>query len=325
LSRDPIEEFLAQLAQGQKDSQGRFTLGREQAAEKLRRFQLADPNHYVLNVVAAATASGAERLDVRVDADDCEMTLVGGRRPGELDDLLTSLLNSEQPAEELYLRELARAVYGSLGLRPTRVTVTTWDGQSGSELSLRGERQATRALARPPWKPAAAGLRLHVREEFSSQVLGRFLGRLTGAGTPAGDLLQARCRYSPLPVTLNGNALNLAYDLGECRSVLHLDGGHGLRAVWKGNPHQRRKASEGCSAWLGFAPQSQWGKTLLVLVRGVSFPLDPTRVGGVGLRGVILDDRLSKDLSQEKLVEDETFQSMLQQVREAAGNGDPRR
>lgn len=94
------EELLAQLrAGGRVDSQGKFTLAGEAAREKLRRFQLRNPTHYLLFALRAAVAAGASELiveylpwHVRIDAP--------GWTPPRRENLVSGLFESpdEQPA-----------------------------------------------------------------------------------------------------------------------------------------------------------------------------------------------------------------------------------
>ena len=60
---DDAAQLIAELqAQGVVDSDGLFTLDRDQARRKLQLFQLANPARFVLELVQAAVLKGASRL-----------------------------------------------------------------------------------------------------------------------------------------------------------------------------------------------------------------------------------------------------------------------
>ncbi|MCA9796594.1 MAG: hypothetical protein KC910_32520, partial [Candidatus Eremiobacteraeota bacterium] len=60
-----LEDFLeGQRRHGQQDSSGVFTLDLARAQATLRRFQLADPNFYLLQLVQGAVALQAERVEL---------------------------------------------------------------------------------------------------------------------------------------------------------------------------------------------------------------------------------------------------------------------
>lgn len=75
-----LEEFLqAEQQRGRTVSHGEFTLAREKALEKLAAYQLPFPEAWVLKIVQAAVASGAERLEIKQTPTD---TLFGFNSPG---------------------------------------------------------------------------------------------------------------------------------------------------------------------------------------------------------------------------------------------------
>jgi hypothetical protein len=54
-----LEDLVASLrADGSVESEGQFTLDREQARSKMQKFQLADARRYVLELVQAAVLRG---------------------------------------------------------------------------------------------------------------------------------------------------------------------------------------------------------------------------------------------------------------------------
>ena len=66
-----VDDLISDLRnEGEVVSEGRFTLDRDKAREKMRQFQLADPRAYVLELVQAAVLKGAAEIAFDIDADD---------------------------------------------------------------------------------------------------------------------------------------------------------------------------------------------------------------------------------------------------------------
>src|SRR5262249_47765047 len=83
--------------------------------EKLRSSRLADPQHWVLEVLRAAQGSGAKSVDVRSDAGLVSLSFDGKAfSPAVMKDLLTQALGSDDGAEPR-IRLFALGVAGALG------------------------------------------------------------------------------------------------------------------------------------------------------------------------------------------------------------------
>lgn len=68
-----LEKFLTDhIAEGRRDSSGKFTLSREKALEKLSAYQLPRPSAWVLKIVQGVVASGAKNLVIKQTATDTE-------------------------------------------------------------------------------------------------------------------------------------------------------------------------------------------------------------------------------------------------------------
>lgn len=78
---------------GKLDSSGKFTLAGEKALDKLRRFQLKDPSHYLLFALRAAVAGGASRLWIQHSTTRIRIGAPGWHPP-EGEDLLGGLFES---------------------------------------------------------------------------------------------------------------------------------------------------------------------------------------------------------------------------------------
>lgn len=65
-----LEQFLRSCAEGEVESQGKFTLDRDEALSKLAAFQLPFETAWVLKIVQAAVSCGAERLHIKQTSTD---------------------------------------------------------------------------------------------------------------------------------------------------------------------------------------------------------------------------------------------------------------
>ncbi len=114
-----LENFLKeQQAEGVLESQGKFTMAREKALEKLAAFQLPRDTAWILKIVQAAVRCGAPGLDIRQTSTDTEFRF---RCPESwtLEALDAALVDPEN-SEDLGLDHLKRGLWsvGINGLRP---------------------------------------------------------------------------------------------------------------------------------------------------------------------------------------------------------------
>ena len=117
--------LLERLRQGGTvDSLGQFTLDVEKARSKMARFQLTEPLRFVLEVVMAAVAGGATRIDITSQSRQLTVALPGLALPGqELANLDDYMLSAAGRAEERALAHLGIAL-NSLGqLNPKHIVL----------------------------------------------------------------------------------------------------------------------------------------------------------------------------------------------------------
>ncbi len=122
-----IDRLIDELRrEGRVDSRGEFTLDRDKAREKMRRYQLASPQAYVTELIQAAVLKGAGRIDVEVDADDTILRFDGPPfSAAELEELWGSVFATQATPEVRALRQLALGLNGAMGLNPRRVTLSS--------------------------------------------------------------------------------------------------------------------------------------------------------------------------------------------------------
>ncbi|MCA9793600.1 MAG: hypothetical protein KC910_17435, partial [Candidatus Eremiobacteraeota bacterium] len=117
--------LLERLRQGGTvDSLGQFTLDVEKARSKMARFQLTEPQRFVLEVVMAAVAGGASRIDITSQSRQLTVALPGLALAGqELANLDDYMLSSAGRGEERALAHLGIAL-NSLGqLNPQHIVL----------------------------------------------------------------------------------------------------------------------------------------------------------------------------------------------------------
>ncbi|WP_437876336.1 hypothetical protein [Sorangium sp. So ce513] len=209
-------------------SRGVIRVDARRAVRKLREHLLVDLDLYLLELVRAAAAGGATRIDIRHDADDVALTFDGEPLDAAvLTRLLDHVLNAAPDAASRRLRLLALGVNAALGLRPARVDlITTGRGPSGEAAGATCTRvrftpalleapaepfapaaaPACDEVPRPPGMPAA-GTRIEVRRRLGWSVLRR---AITGDTLPEIAHLAAATGDFPIPIALEGEPLRRA-------------------------------------------------------------------------------------------------------------------
>ena len=207
---NPLSPFLEETTEaGQYDSTGVFTTSVGRGLEMLASYQLAPPSAWILKVVQAAVAWGAQELTVRQSATRTSFAFAHGVRPFPLFELQQALLSTDpSPVGSVeHLTAGLRSVGQGDG-RTWRLTNRTgdsseqlvWDGQ---ELSRTGESHAR-----------AAEVILEV--DFTQADRGRRLGRLfRGAGRARDEYMEVvkGAYVCPIPLTFDGRRI----DSGEHR------------------------------------------------------------------------------------------------------------
>jgi len=288
-------DILEDLRQdGQVESTGHFTLDAAKAREKLKRFQLQDPHHYVLQVVRSAVASGARRVDLRVDADDCWIEH-NGRPPTEagLQGLFNHLLRTANTPEERSLRALATGVNSALALEPAWIDLQAWDGRIGWALRIDAEGEKVQPVQVPPGRPA--GVWLHVRRRRSWQVLGRFLRGIVTMH-PEARAMRDHCRWCPAQIHVNGRLLENGRLPGE--------------------PHlQQEIQAEDYRGRIALPRRPLADSILSVVLDGVVLETRTLDLGPLAVHAVVWDPNLTCNVSQSGVAEDETWRAFLVDLR----------
>lgn len=281
-----------------------FTLERGKAVEKLREFTLRHPRQYVLELVQAAVFAGATwvAIDVRPRS-----VLVGWTGGASIDgDALAGLLDylfvdHGDPATR-HLVQLAVAVNALLQRRPRVLRIESGDGTPVGTVRVDLDRKGRGVVGHP--EHPLAGTYLYVEQA------GAWLDRFhDGALLPEQSLVETRCRYSPIPILLNGDAPFGFRGLQRIPAI-------GAVAVERFDLPEVRGFLSVVSDRLGGADG------LDVVVGGVFLTtlvvpeLGRTPSGrDHALRGVLVADSLRKTADQGDLVRDERYWRMVEVLR----------
>jgi hypothetical protein len=283
---DGLNNFLNKLSsEGGLHSQGQFTISMEKALEKLKKFQLTDPNLFILNLVSAAMLLSSSyfrvvtsEAQVRIDFDGKMLTK----------EQLQSLFISEEPA----LKELAVALTALKSLEPANLVFRSqgglfWNGATprfsddGESVNVL-EFEQSRA-DKPPW--------LELLKTFTAFCpMPIYLGQNPiprGALSVHAPAFQIFSRYYPLP-------------------KLSKVGRDALQISTHGSSTQ-------FSALVG-TPVNDWANQWHLVYRGITFTRTTEEISFGGLGGVIISNNFQKNLSHSDLVENEYTTNILKSL-----------
>ncbi len=109
---------------GSTVSSGVFRVDAKRALAKLRAFRLAEPHHWVLEILRAASSAKARSVDVKSDTDDIIIRFDGKEfAPEVMKDLLAQALDSTGQGDRRSARYLSLGVAGALGLNPKWIKI----------------------------------------------------------------------------------------------------------------------------------------------------------------------------------------------------------
>lgn len=192
MSQELIEQLMVG---GRQVAEGEFTLDKEMARQKMRRFQLADPHAYVLELVQAAVLRGASEIAFRIDSDDMHMRFDGP--PYQADELSRAEAAMLESHGDPSLRQLGLGLSACMALKPRFARVDS----AGNRLELRPGKPDV--LCRGP---EGTHTRIHVRDRPGLR-MGEVFRSLLGQ-TSEGDLLKKHCALAPIPITLNKSLIS---------------------------------------------------------------------------------------------------------------------
>lgn len=286
---------------GKLEAAGEFGLDRAKAREKMQKFQLPDPHHYVLEFVQAAQLLGATEVDFRIDADEMEMHFDGVRlTPDELEAVYEAAFSRGVDRRTRALRHLAIGLSAAQALDPAVLRIDVTDAEGTTTLALvDGEEQ----VSQTPDIEHGEGTRIYVREAFK---LAHLLDAISFLRKLRGDLaektiLRTYCVYSDLAIRLGDERVSQG---------MHLpDEAGAVNEIPIETEHER--------GVVGIVPGGA-AIEVSILQHGVRVVDHHLGANIVAARAIIDSDRLTKNLSQSAFVEDEAWQAFCKHLLPAA-------
>ncbi len=200
-------------SEGAFESEGRFTIGLRHAREKLRQFMGVPQDHYLVLLVSAGIARGAQSIEI--SRDDCELNVVfegaslGAR---ELSHGFASLLSGESPPATL---DLTLGLQGAFRAGSLEIEMEAEGEEGGFRWTVSEEKE----LFREHEEPSENQIKLRIRFQART-VMNRAAAWLKNLGGYVGMSPECRavdrlCENAAIPIRINGTLVNRAYRLME--------------------------------------------------------------------------------------------------------------
>jgi hypothetical protein len=292
----PLKSILEDLKSDVSfDSHGLFTLDKSKARLKMKKYQLLDPHYYVLELVQAAIAGGATRIDFYIDSDDLIMTFDGMHYTrDELDNIYSSLFVSQKDTSLERFRELAVGLNSAQALNPKFIKIISGDGQQAAQLTFTPPNNEV--LVEP--EEIIKGTRIHVKDRISWRAAARFLNRIADKLPAEGRIIKKHCMYCNIPISINQKQIEIHDKMSDddvlCSIKFNQNGIKGIIGI----------------------PKSHHDKTSLQFVKlGVLINTKHMKLSYIPVVGVIHGDHLTKNASQSDIVENSIYKETLNVVK----------
>ena len=298
-----IDQVIARARQGEVafSERKQFKLARRRAIEKLRRFALADPYFYILELIQAAIAGGADYVDIACSEGDVLVSWTGGRlHEDELAQLFDFLFASKERLDLAHVRALALGVNALMLFEPERVVIESGDGSEGGTARMVVKAGAEQVdVGRAEGKLRGTYVRAIAlnRDKVAAET-----GR---RGDEDGGLeyatVELRCLTAPVPLVFNSHSVfgwssQRVPNLYGYKKVISFDEGDlygtiGLDPV-------------GCDPSFQLLTHGVW-------IQSYQHALIPNKKIG----GIVCFDRLHKTVDHSGFVRDERFEEMWVRLR----------
>lgn len=302
-----MDRFLDNLTnQGKLDSEGRFTIGWEQAQRKLHHFQAGDPEAFLLLFISAGRAMGARNVSIEDNGDTLSVTMHECYISQE--DLRTGFMAISEGQGPPHLLDLAMGVHGGLRGRVTRVHLQVSHPQKPSFLwTLTKDRESCKPLSgnELPTLVSATFTSALVDRVQTRGFWNKFLNGYVGMNEPC-RIVDKRCDFSDIPISINRQMANRPLHLPPCEIGCLVGTPKMVRMQC------RRVLRTHYSDWKG-ALVLHPGNVVFV-VNSISYP----PVSHPKLSGAVWAD-LPRDLSRKRLLEkDPRYWTLWRELREVA-------
>lgn len=295
-----VEELLAELREhGTIDSRGEFTLSLTEARRKLVQYHSSDKARYLLLLLSAGTAAGAQSLTVEQTPILCRLQMPGAHIPESA--LLNAFAHPERPADAPGASDLVLGLQGAFHNQAIRVEVRAqkpgesflWTLESRSEQSV------------PIDSGGETGLEvlLHFKLDVSQKLRG-MLGWLRGyaAKSEEARLLDKYCDRSLIPLSYNGERSDRPLFLPELSVLATVGQLKDKKLEFPVDTHL-----DGYS-WRGVLALGPG--VIQIVIHGVAY----CQIESLGLAGTIYHDGLERDISREKVVRDARYDSLVSEL-----------
>lgn len=299
-----MDRFVENLATaGNFDSQGEFTIGWERAVSKLRSYQAGDPQAYLLALVSAAHAFGADRISITENSSQLELRLFEAYVPEV--DLLRGFESIRSGQAESDALDLAMGLHGGLRDNYERVNVTALHPEKPSyrwSLTSESEQSAPQSLDSAKSVLLITFLKRGLVMPGSG-FWARLFGRDPGAGSLGGyagmsDVcrkVDSRCELSNVPITINGHLVNRPLHLPQSEVAVRIGE---LTGVYFHSPKVLEVDGD---AWQGALVSGEGA--IQPVINGVAYP----SIAHPSLQGTVWT-QLNRDFSRQRILQDQRYQ-----------------
>jgi hypothetical protein len=215
-----LEDLLSGMREeGEVISSGAdFTLHISKAKGKLKKFQLSNPNFYVLKLVQSAVLAGATKVEMESQAHQLSLKHNGrAPSPDQLQDLMQFLFLKEEESkpEHKAIKRLASGVNTAVAAHARELIVEchqedesyrqswTSEGSQFADLESRGKAQGVHFLLKRKASDVATSLR-HVGD---TRLLDMAKGNRNSIQKEEAALWD-RCIYAPIEILVNGERVD---------------------------------------------------------------------------------------------------------------------
>lgn len=289
-----LNSYIDSLSEaGEKQGvEGQFTIDPFKSEKKLQVFRMTRPEYCLLPLIAGAVLGGATVIDVRQESDDgCSLTFDG--RLWTYQDF-PELLSSKAAIS----REFQLGLSAAQALQPRRVVFRSLYGGLESLLTV------------ADGNPTSSHRTITDDGKDFNEV------RIENAGvrftTPLYELLTERCSYCPRIAWMGRRLIRKSPPDTAGRLQLN-DPALAQPSIVLSAWSAARVDDAGCSGHLWTSRETQ--NLFAFLINGIAYPKVVQLGSYRGLCGVVSAPNLQLDISRENVVEDQTFQDLMEQLK----------
>ncbi len=189
-----IDQVIARSRQaGEFTERKRFTVERSSAIRKMRKFALANPYFYILELIQAAIANHGSYIDIQVKPKDVVMSYVGGGfTSDQLAQIFDFLFASKDNIDIADIRQLALGINALMLSEPDEIVLESGKGTLET---------TTRVVIDGKSNTVDVGTPTEALDGTYVRASGLNRNKL-GRGTEL-DVIESRCLTSPVPILFN--------------------------------------------------------------------------------------------------------------------------